>query len=225
MEKWFPRLGDVPGITYVNDSIDRTRLTGHDSIPRIERFNFDGRVHESMSWPTKDGSTSASPANTWNTKPLEGETAGQTVLRQLRETLELPGTLSDYHFAIQHGHDELRANAREEPWVFEEVERLCWLDIKLIQQYPETITLEPITIQDEELARLAMERRGERTYFSVSAFHQLISLYEREGYLKEALDVAKIAERFEQCQGKTEELKERISRVKGQPDAERTDAS
>lgn len=213
MEKWFPRLGDVPGIEYVNEAVDRTRLAGHDAIPRIERYEFDGRVHESMYWPTKDGSTSASPSKTWEARPLQGETAGQTALRQLREALELPGTLTDYHFAIQHGHDELRDNAREEPWVFEEVERLCWLDIKLIEQYPETITLEPITIQDEEIAKLAIERRGERRFFAVSAFHQLIGLYEREGYLKEALEVAKLAERFEQCQGKTEELKERISRI------------
>lgn len=213
MEKWFPRLGDVPGIEYVNEAVDRTRLAGHDAIPRIERYEFDGRVHESMYWPTKDGSTSASPSKTWETISLQGETAGQTALRQLREALELPGTLTDYHFAIQHGHDELRGNAREEPWILEEVERLCWLDIKLIEQYPETITLEPITIQDEEIAKLAIERRGERRFFAVSAFHQLIGLYEREGYLKEALEVAKIAERFEQCQGKTEELKERISRI------------
>ena len=213
MEKWFPRLGDVPGIGYVNEAVDRTRLAGHDAIPRIERYEFDGRVHESMYWPTKDGSTSASPSKTWETKPLEGETAARTALRQLREALELPGTLTDYHFAIQHGHDALRSNAREEPWVFEDVERLCWLDIKLIEQYPATITVEPITIQDEELAKLAAERRGERKYFAVSAFHQLMGLYEREGYLNEALEVAKIAERFEQCEGKTEELKERISRV------------
>ncbi|MGI8837496.1 MAG: hypothetical protein ACR2H4_12790 [Pyrinomonadaceae bacterium] len=213
MEKWFPRFGDVPGIRYVNEAVDRTRLAGHDAIPKKARFEFHGRVHESMHWPTKDGSTSASPAKTWETKPLAGETTGQTALRQLREALELPGTLTDYHFAIQHGHDELRANAREEPWILEEVERLCWLDIKLIEQYPETITVEPITIQDEELAKLATERRGERRFFGVSAFHQLIGLYEREGYLREALEVATIAERFEQCQGKTEELKERISRV------------
>lgn len=212
MEKWFPRLGDIPSIGYVNEAIDRTRLAGHDAIPKIERFEFDGRVHESMYWPSQEGSTSASPAKTWETTPLENETAGQTVLRQLRESLELPGTLTDYHFAIQHGHDVLRSNAREEPWVFEEVERLCWLDIKLIEQYPETITLEPITIQDEELAKLANDRRGERKFFRVTAFHQLIGLYESEGYLNEALAVAKIAERFEQCEGKTDELKERISR-------------
>jgi hypothetical protein len=224
MKKWFPRLGDIPGIHYVNDAIERTQLAGHDASPRIERFEFDGRVHESMYWPTKDGSTSASPAKTWETKPLKCETAGQTALRQLRESLELPGTLSDYHFAIQHGHDELRARAREEPWVFEEVERLCWLDIKLIEQYPETITVEPITIQDEEMAKLARERRGQRKFFAVSAFHQLITLYEREGYLKEALEVAQTAERFEQCQGKTEELKERISQLSEQPDVDRTDA-
>ena len=38
-------------------------------------------------------------------------------------------------------------------------------------------------------------------------------MYEREGYLREALEVAKIAERFEQCSGKVEEVLERLDRI------------
>ena len=45
------------------------------------------------------------------------------------------------------------------------------------------------------------------------AFQQLISIYDREGYLREALQVAKIAERFEQCSGKVEEIIERLDRI------------
>lgn len=154
MEKWFRRLAEVPGVGYEGSpSVDRSQLPGHDATPKIERYNYDGERHVSVMWPMKDGSTSASPAHRWETKPRRGETEAQTALRQLRETLELPGTLSDYHFAIQHCHDALRGDAREEPWVLEEVERLCWLDIRLIENYPQTIT---------------NEYGGDRTYFGVS---------------------------------------------------------
>lgn len=168
----------------------------------------------------ESGRTGASPAQSWKTQPRKGETEAQTALRQLREALELPGTLSDYHFAIQTSHDSLRGFAREEPWVLEEVERLCVLDIRLINQYPEIITPEPITIEDKELRKLAAERRqGMRSFAHVTAFHQLIRLYEREGYLREAMDVAKIAQKFEQCPGKVEEIQERINRIGAEPDA------
>lgn len=219
VEKWYRRLAEVPRIQYEPDpSIDRTKLPGHEAVPAIHQYEFDGRLHESLHWPMKDGSTSASPSHCWETKPRKGESESKRTLRQLRECLELPGKLTDYHFAIQNCHNTLEGFAREEPWVFEEVERLCWLDIRLISEYPETITLEPIVIADKELAKIAAERRGERRFFSVSAFHHLMGMYEREGYLREALEVAKIAERFEQCSGKVEEILERLDRI----DAEAT---
>ena len=221
METWFRRLAEVPGIEYKTDPvIDRTQLPGHDAAPKIDRYDFDGRRHESMSWPMEGGSTGTSPAQAWKTQPRKGETEAQTTLRQLREALELPGTLSNYHFLIQSCHDALRGFAREDPWVLEEVERLCLLDIRLINRYPETITPEPITIDDDELRKLAAERRqGMRSFAYVTAFHQLIRLYEREGYLHEALEVANIGQKYEQCPGKVEEIQERISRMKAEADA------
>lgn len=205
MEKWYRRLAEVPGVGYEGSpGVDRTRLPGHNAAPKIDRYDYDGEQREYMSWPTKDGSTSASPAKNWETKPRRGETEAQTALRQLRETLELPGTLSDYHFAIQHCHDELCGDAREEPWVLGEVERLCQLDIRLIEAYPETIT---------------SEYGGERTYYGVSAFHRLTDLYETEGFLREALEVARVGQKFEQCQGKLEELESRLSRIEAEADA------
>ncbi len=219
MEKWFRRLAEAPRIEYKPDpAIDRLQLPGHDAVPKINHYEFNGRRQESMSWPMEAGSTGAPPAQTWKTTPRKNETEAQTTLRKLREALELPGTLRSYHFAIQACHDALRGFAREEPWVFEEVEQLCWLDIRLINEYPETITLEPITIDDEGLAKMANERRGARNFFSVTAFHQLISMYEREGYLREAHEVVRIGQKFEQCPGKVEEIEERINRVEAEGD-------
>jgi hypothetical protein len=211
MEKWFRRLAVVPGIDYIPDpTINRSLLPGHDAVPKISQFEFEGKPHESIQWPTEGGSTGLSPAQGWKTQPRESETEAQTALRQLREALELPGTLSNYHFVIQGCYDALRRFARTEPWVLEEVERLCWLDVRLVSRYPQTITLEPITIADQELAKLASERRGNRQFYSVLAFHQLITMYDGEGYLREALEVAKIGQQFEQCPGKVEEIEERL---------------
>jgi hypothetical protein len=205
MKGWFRRLAEVPGVGYQGSpGVDRTRLPGHDTVPKIDRYDYDGERREYLMWPTKDGSTSASPAKHWETKPRKDETKALTALRQLLETLELPGTLSDYHFAIQSCHDALRGDAREEPWVLEEVERLCWLNIRLIESYPETIT---------------SEYNGDRTYYSVSPFHRLIGMYEREGFLREALEVARVGEKFGQCQGKVEELRGRLAMIEAEADA------
>ena len=73
VEKWYRRLAEVPHIQYEPDpSIDRTKLPGHDAVPRIHRYEFDGKQHESLDWPVKNGTTSASPSQSWETKPPEG---------------------------------------------------------------------------------------------------------------------------------------------------------
>jgi hypothetical protein len=103
-EKWYRRLADVPKINYPGSpGVIRTSLPGHNTIPVIDRYGF-----EDLMWPlNKDGWTSASPSNEWEPSLRSGETNADLVLRRIYEKLELPGTLSDYHFAIQNCHDEL----------------------------------------------------------------------------------------------------------------------
>ena len=157
-------------------------------------------------WPMdNDGWTSASPANQWQPSPLPGEAKAAYILRRLHEQLELPGTLSDYHFAIQTCHDELQGQIRQEPWVLNEIERLCWLNIRLIELYPETIT---------------WEQEGDKKFFRVSAFYHLIDLYLKEGYLAEASNVAAIAKRFGQQGDTLENLRERVAELEAENDAE-----
>jgi hypothetical protein len=198
MTDWFRRLADVPGIGYQgSDKVNRSRLPGSNLVPETRVYDFDGKRRQSLFWPTAGGETSASPAQQWQTRPQKGETAAQTALRQLEEALELPGELADYHFRLQHCHDELWKYRREEPWVLPIIERLCWLDIQLIETYPAIITYES---QDRQ-----------RHYYQVSAFERLITLYEREGFLYEALDVAKRAVRFENAQHALERLQTRLT--------------
>jgi hypothetical protein len=50
----------------------------------------------------------------------------------------------------------------------------------------------------------------------VDAFYRLVNLYENEGYLKEALEVARRAGRFNQAHHYFESLQERIARLEAE---------
>lgn len=202
MIKWFRRFAEIPGLRYdTPPSINRLRLPDHNLVPEQHTYDFDGKRHESLSWRTKEGGTSSSPAHRWQTEPRPGESPAQTALRQLFETLEMPGIASDYHFAIQGCNEMLWKHHRGEPWVVEQIERLCWLDIQLLDACPEAISF---------------DREGETQYANVDAFHRLINLYENDGYLKEALEVARCAMRFNQGQNYFESLKERIAQLEAE---------
>lgn len=195
-EEWFPRFAEIPGIKYESPKgLDFNFLPGRGKVPEISYYDFDGKRHKSIMWKYGATSSSASPAKEWETKPRPGETEAQTLLRQLYETLELPGMLSDYHFALQHTHDELKNFIGQELWVLSEIEKLCLLNIQLFDKHPETITYE----NDEGTH-----------YFGVTAFHTLFDIYENEGYLREALEVARIATRFNYGKELIEELEERL---------------
>lgn len=205
MGKWYRRLADVPEVDYPGSpGVDRTRLPGHNAEPKISTYTFEGRRSTSLMWPMKNGETGSSPANTWETKPRPGESPSQMALRQTREKLEFPGTLSDYHFIIQGCYQELKASASDGLWAFEEIEALCLLDIRLISKHPDTVTF---------------ECEGEQRYFGVVAFHTLISMYQKEGMLREALEVARVGEKFGQAQGKVQEIEARIARIEAEVDA------
>lgn len=202
MPKWFRRLAEIPGVRYnTPQGINRLQLPDHNILPELHTYGFDGRRRESLYWQTRKGSTSASPAQSWQTEPRPGESPAQTGVRQLYEALELPGEPSAYHFAIQNCNEMLWKYRREEPWVVELIEWLCWLDIQLIEACPEAISF---------------DRDDETRYVNVLAFDRLISLYEREGYLREAIKVARRAVRFNQSQHDFESLQERIAQLEAE---------
>ena len=178
MNQWFRRLAEVPGIEYeCSPNIDRSLLPEHDAIPEISTYesSLDSKINTYISWKTAEGSTSASPAHRWQgwgriPEPRQNETLAQAILRQCQETLELPGILSDYHHALQSCHELLWKHRRQDIWIITEIERLCLLDIQLIE------VQNSISIEKD---------RG----FSL-AWGRLIQLYEREGNLLEAFALA-----------------------------------
>ena len=195
-ENWFPRFAEIPGIEYEPPpGLDFRCLPGRGQIPEISYYDFDGKKRKSIMWKSGDISSGASPAHDWKTVPRQGESEATTFLRQAYETLELPGTLSDYHFALQRTHDELNKFIGKESWVPAEIEKLCRLNVRLLEKHPETVSYE----NDEGV-----------NYARVTAFNRLIGLYENEGYLRDALEIAKIAIRFDYGSETVEELEKRI---------------
>jgi hypothetical protein len=193
--EWFRRLGDIPGVDYARDPrVNRSKLPGHDDVPETISHEFQGTRRTGLSWPIGSGSGSASPAQRHHSVK-SGATAAELLLH-MTEGLELPGIPSDYHFIIQGSVEALWTRRREEPEVFEVVEKLCWLDISLIRAKPGSVSIE--TSSKQNLVR-------------VIAFQRLIDLYEREGFLRDALYVATLAASFEQGDVYVERLRDRIA--------------
>jgi hypothetical protein len=202
MIKWFRSFSEIPGIGYEgNSALYRPQLPEHATLPKSGSYDIAGMLRDYLSWPMLlgTGTTSASPVMQWKTQPRSGESPAQTRLRQLYETLELPGELLDYHFAIQGCCSELWRLRREEPWVLTDIERLCWLDIRLIEAYP-AIT----------------QAKNERGFLVITTIQHLIALYEQEGYLYEALEVAEIAAQFNQQLSALERIKSRIATLESE---------
>lgn len=206
--RWFRRFGDIPGVEYTPpEPVDRTKLKGHDAVARVERYEFDGRINESLRWPADDDDefgSSASPAHTVAFERLDDTLATTTLLRRLWEGLELPGEASDYHFAVQGLAETLYKRRAREPEVLAWVEYLCWLDIRLLQACPEAVTNEHADGYEDR-----------RRFYSVPTFSRLVDLYTREGFLQDAMGVAHLAERFEQGVP-VEELQERMAALRAE---------
>jgi hypothetical protein len=120
-------------------------------------------------------STTQSPAASWASSGSP-DASWPDVLRRLYESLELPGSASDYHFAILRTTEDLWNRRRQDPDVLPEVECLCLLDIKLVE------TLPGVGLSSAE---------DEPIILYIPAFGYLVRLYEREGFIEDALQIAR----------------------------------
>lgn len=201
MPPWFRRFGDIPGMAYEPPAwVDRGTLPGHDAVPQTRTFALPERQVETLWWSawsegTGDGGASPAHYRAFRDRP---DTPTSDVIRNLYEGLELPGEPTDYHFLIQGSAIQLWAHSREEPEVISEVEKLCWLDIRLVEAYP---------------GAASDEQHG--FYLNLS-FSTLIDIYEREGFLGEALEVAELGARYGQGDEAQERLVQRIEAVENE---------
>lgn len=203
---WFPRFGDIPGISYTTPPwIDRSLLPGANTRPEVQRFrDGEGKPFESLSWTGGEGSESISTSQAPASQHADASSSGEAdqLLRRLAEVLELPGEPSDYHFAIQNVVDALWAMSSESPAVLNDIERLVWDDIALAQAVSDAVS----TVRD-----------GVRQWYRITGVARLVGMYEREGAWREALEVARIAATsFDQLGDKLEELTERVAALESE---------
>lgn len=192
--EWFRRYGDIPGIAYETPSgINLTKLRGAGQRPTVITI---GGGEKRLSWDTEDGSTSQGPAAARAFDTDLAAKSSNALEKHLAETLELPGEPKDYHFAIQFMVEELWKRRRQEPEVLARVEKLSWLDVALVRARPDAIT---------------NEYGDDPRFYRATTLDRLVTLYEREGALLEALEIADLAVRFEQLQDRRAAIAERLA--------------
>lgn len=196
-EQIFAGLSKVPGVGYeCPPGIDRRALPRVNARPRISTSRLEGKPRTYVSWDLPGGGcTSQSPTSDWATSGPE-DAPWPDVVRRLHEALELPGSGSDYHFALLSTTDVLWGRCRQDPDVLPVLERLCLLDIKLLEARP-------------EIARV--EREDDESFgLHVPAFGYLIRLYEQEGMIEDALRIARRGTALGQRPADVERLEARL---------------
>lgn len=187
---WYRRFGDIPGISYETPpGLSPERLRGFGMKPELLRYESGA----SLWW----GDTTESPSSAHAI--FDSSRSANSLVKRMHEVLELPGTASDYHFALAGAVGSLFGLRAADPSALEAMERFCWLDIELIEARPEAFLYE--------------DAEGSTAYYGFPSMSRLITLYSTEGYLREALAVVEKAERFGQASGQQEKLAARLAAV------------
>ena len=190
---WAPCLAELPGIEYVPpEGVGRPRLATRHATPRVSHHEYDGSASAWLSWETRDGSTSASPAQRYVSEWPTDEAPTPEVVRHLHAGLALPGTPSDYHFAIQHVIDALWKRRRTDPEAISPIEGLCLLDTAIVEahRFKENMPLAPNL-----------------------AIRTLIKMYEGAADFDAALEVARRSLPYWMDNGDIERLEEKRGRL------------
>jgi hypothetical protein len=179
---WYPSFADVPGLDYRSPLGPNYPLQLEHGGARAG-IDSDGAVQRQyLLRPSGTGESSVSPAQAWATTPRPGKSAARPALRQLHEALDLPGTLSDYHVRLQGCCSVLWRARLDEPEVLSDLEHYCLLDLQVIETSP--AILAPDTLGGPPL--------------HVTTCDHLITLFEHEGMLREALAIAERGQRLHQ---------------------------
>ena len=180
--KWYQNLKEALGRDYTPlVGVPRPSNWPPNIRPKVKNYGLSEEHY--LYWPSvgDGGGGSASPAHQHGFHLPDDEP--EVIVRTATEALALPGVASDYHFIIQNAHTGLRKHRKADPNLYDAIETLCLLDIKLVERY-------------------AKEVFGEHGPLAVSAFYTLSQMYKKEGRLTDALEVLKQGERFGQASEK-----------------------
>ncbi|MEX2324060.1 MAG: hypothetical protein WEA29_09865 [Acidimicrobiia bacterium] len=193
--EWYETLADIIGAYEPLADVDRSRLRGADFRPRPSEWTMPDGTEvwrwDSISQPGVEEGQSPVSQRAYDPLPEDLE----HVRRTISETLLLPGEASDYHFALLGAYDALWRIRRQHPSISDLIEKLCLLDVRLVEARPEAVR---------------MPGAARNAFVSIPAFQRLFSLYLDEGYLAEALEIAERAVPFGQSPDLTN-LRERLA--------------
>ena len=193
---WFRRLAEVADVPYDGSPhVDPGGLPGHDRRPRVETYELADGTHSYIRWPDPEGEGSISPASRHAHKVEGSDLSDEALLRRLEEALELPGEPRDYHFAMVAYHEEAYKRRRDNPGLLRDLERFCIADIRLVEAYP------------------GAAQNAADEFYRIPSYSRLAVLYEREGFLREALDVA------ERGLAHGQDLKRKVGELRARVDA------
>lgn len=175
---WSNGLAALPGIEYQKPpNIRAPYLPKAQATPQVLTPSFGDGSRASLIWELPDGSTSASPAQRWECDSSDAELTTSEHVALLHTRLALPGTPSDYHFAIQSTSETIWGRRKIDTNAVAVVEKLCLLSLELVEAYPKFLR------HDGHVAR-------------VVAFQRLVDMYEKSGDIEAALAIAQRAESF-----------------------------
>jgi hypothetical protein len=189
--KWYRRLADVPGLDFSGGpGVDRARLWWASLTPEIHAplRDFPNQRPEDRLWWTYPGghSTTESPADRhWGSGPDDRHREEPAQLeRRLYEAIELPGTISDYHFIVMAATSSMELLARDDPALLTQVEEFCLLDLRITGDHPELFTW--------------TDKEGDTRHLRVTTCDILARLYRQEAAVAEWLEVEEQAARLSQ---------------------------
>lgn len=172
-DRWYPRLADMPGLKFTGSpGIDRSRLRGHDTRPRPRSYGT------GWEWPEHDDQWT-SPATAHGFQDWADKSSDQ-IARNVWECLELPGTLSDWHFTLQGAESELWRRRYSEPSALQVCEQFCLVTLDFASARPEAFQVEA--------------GQPDKGYLAVHAFGLLVQMYRAMDDLPAAVLVARRAE-------------------------------
>jgi len=195
--RWYRRFAEVPGVGYEGDLRLHETLPARNATPEVSRYELGGHGRVYLTWPDAGGGTSSSPVHQLAFAEHAGESSEKTRERVLT-ALELPGQVSDYHFAIQGAAEALWKRRREDPAQISFVEWLCWWDVRLVEAHPDFL-------------RVGADHDQ---FMHVAAFDRIVNLYLREGFLREALAAAERFAPFRPSVDTVSDLRSRVARLR-----------
>ena len=168
---------------------------------RLSRHEFDGETREELTWPTSDGATSEAPAARHLDDTARTGLDLGPLLQGTWEVLELPGEVLDYHFALQSTVGILWSKHRRAVTALRALEVLARLDIALLAAQP--------------LAFLP-EGAVDGRYYRVTTFGPLLTILEREGAWRDALEVVEAAVRVGQLESRRDVIADRVAALEAE---------